>query len=89
VCDFCEKQPPTWYYPVDGNPTVPIGRVPVAFDLGFLSHEAWVAYGVCHGFIDADDYAGLAEHMGYETATPRPLNLTMFRERRIGPAQPL
>lgn len=90
-CDFCEKdpkrKPPRWYYPTGS--VVDYGTF--AVNMGNLVGGGWLACDDCHGFLAQDDYAGLARHMGYEVGPDDELPrcaVTIFRDQRLGPAQP-
>ena len=87
-CDFCERSPETapvaWMFPVKPL-TMDFGGVPVQIESPLLS-DGWAACEVCAAFIEAADYTGLAEHMGYPPGQLPP-STTMFRDARIGPGQ--
>jgi hypothetical protein len=54
-------------------------------ELGPMSDD-WAACDTCSGFIDRDDYSGLACHMGYAPGVI-PTTVEAFRRARIGPRQ--
>jgi hypothetical protein len=91
VCDFCERapeqHPPTWYYPTKSTSPTELGGVEVLFNLGPLLGGGWVACDECHGFIARNDFAGLAEFVGYAQLEGSAVN--QFRQAQLGPGQPL
>jgi hypothetical protein len=91
VCDFCERapeqHPPRWYYPTKSTLPFELGGVEVPFDLGPLAGGGWVTCDECHGFIARDDFAGLADFLGYEQLEGSAVD--QFRKVQLGPGQPL
>lgn len=90
VCDFCElpaaQRPPRWYYPTGEATVTGIGGA--LFGLDALLGNGWVACAQCRAFIDGDDYHGLAADIGYGISDELPTTLSVFRNSRLGPAQP-
>lgn len=90
LCDFCETpESAAWYYPL-GTFKVSIGGHEVEMEgLGVLG-GGYNVCETCRAFVEADDYVGLAAHVGYHQPEIGAQQLIRsFRDRRIGPAQSL
>ena len=90
VCDFCsfldDATPATWFYPAVAV-SIDVGGFLVELDLGAVSDD-WAACDTCAAFIEAGDYSGLAQHIGYPEG-PLPAAMAQFRDTRVGPGQRL